>query len=180
MKLNRLFLKLLLAIGVLVYSHTTFSQTNTAIAADSTSQEQKRLVFGVGFGLNFVGGTNISLSPNLIYKVSDKVSFGVGIQGSYAAIKDLQNTTTFGGNIISFYSPVKKITTLLEFAQLRVKTKTETPTENTVKYWDSALFVGAGFSVTKNILIGAKYNVLYDDEESVYTSAIIPFVNVSF
>lgn len=96
MKLNRSFLKLLLAIGVLVYSNHTFSQTNTAIAADSTSQEQKRLVFGVGFGLNFVGGTNISLSPNLIYKVSDKVSFGVGIQGSYAAIKDLQNTTTFG------------------------------------------------------------------------------------
>ncbi|NNC33789.1 MAG: hypothetical protein HKO09_02810, partial [Croceitalea sp.] len=57
----------------------------------------------------------------------------------------------------------------------------ETPTgEETNKYWDSALFVGAGLNITNKIAIGAKYNMLYDKDESVYTSAVIPFVNITF
>lgn len=60
-------------------------------------------------------------------------------------------------------------------------TKTENLAENTTdKFWDSALFVGAGLNVTPSISIGAKVNLLYDSDETVYTSAVIPFVNVSF
>ncbi|MBT8261288.1 MAG: hypothetical protein KJO05_00595, partial [Bacteroidia bacterium] len=156
-------------------------QTTEIAVVDSTSQKQKRLKFGVGFGLNFVGGTNISLAPNLIYTVSNKVSIGGGVQGSYSAIKDLQSTTTIGGNVVTLYTPVKMITTLVEFVELYVSTKTETM-EGDIKetYWDSALFVGGGLNVTDKILIGAKYNVLYDEEESVYTSPVIPFVNITF
>jgi hypothetical protein len=177
----RLIKKTGMLIGVCIFSTNVYSQTATDKVADSTSTEQKRLKFGCGFGLNFVGGTNISIAPNLIYGVSDKVSFGGGIQGSYASIKDLQNTTTFGFNVIGQYSPVRKLTTLLEFTELRVSTKTETPTgTDTEKYWDSALFVGAGFNITDNIAIGAKYNLLYDKDKSVYTSPIIPFVNITF
>ena len=181
MKINKLMLRSIILIAAIMFYGNSFSQTTKTIETDSVNKEQKRLKFGVGFGLNFVGGTNISLSPNLTYKVSDKVSFGGGIQASYSAIKDFQNTTTFGANVLSIYSPVKKISMLLEFAQLRVITETETAQiKNKNKYWDSALFVGAGFKVTSKILIGAKYNVLYDENESVYTSAIIPFVNIAF
>ncbi|GHC64539.1 hypothetical protein [Ulvibacter litoralis] len=144
-------------------------------------QKQKRLKFGVGFGINFVGGTNISLAPNLTYLLSDKISIGGGIQGSYSSLKDIQSTTTFGGSVITQYSPIKQITTLLEFAELHVSTKTETATGAAKKtYWDSALFIGAGYNVTEKISLGAKYNVLYKEDESVYTSAIIPFVNITF
>ena len=160
----------------------TVSKGTTKIKViDNVPKEPKRLKFGVGFGLSFVGGTNISLAPNLTYKLSEKISFGVGIQGSYSAIKDLQNTTTFGGNVSTLYSPIRKITALLEFAELNVTTKTETPDgEIEDNYWDAALFVGAGFNVTDKISVGAKYNVLYDKDKSVYTSPIIPFVNISF
>lgn len=102
-------------------------------------------------------------------------------KGSYSAIKNLQNTTTFGANIITQYSPIEKISTLLEFAELRVSTKTESVAGNsTNNYWDSALFVGAGFNITSKISIGAKYNLLYKEGESVYTSPVIPFVNITF
>ncbi|MCJ7465673.1 MAG: hypothetical protein MUO53_03155 [Maribacter sp.] len=137
--------------------------------------------FGCGFGLSFVGGTNFSLSPNLMYDVSKKVSLGGGVQESYTTIKDLQNTPTIGANIIGQYSPIEKITTLLEFAELNVSTKTETPTgKDTRKYWDSALFVGACLNITSKIAVGAKYNLLYKKDESVYTSPVIPFVNITF
>ncbi|MEP3371823.1 MAG: outer membrane beta-barrel protein [Maribacter dokdonensis] len=165
---------------------------NTPVSLDSTTTEQlqtvdslvtvdPRLKFGCGFGLNFLGGTNISLSPNLIYIVSDNFSLGAGVQGSYNSIKNVQKTTTFGANVIGQYNLSKKLMSLLEFAQLKVNTKQETPTgEIKDDFWESALFVGAGYNINNKISIGAKFNVLYDDDESVYSSPIIPFVNITF
>lgn len=183
MKSNKLFLKAFLVIGTLILTANVYSQNAVTVAADSIIKEEKRLKIGVGFGLNFVGATNISLSPNLSYKVSDKISFGAGIQGSYSSIKNFQNTTTIGGNLITVYSPIQKISLLLEFVELNVSTKTEqTETAPEIKnnYWDTALFIGAGFNITRKISVGAKYNMLYDENESVYTSAVIPFVNITF
>jgi long-subunit fatty acid transport protein len=197
MKINNLVSKLLIVMGVFLCSLPIYSQTTniavidstnvtvndsiTLAAIDTTIQAPKRLKFGVGFGLNFVGGTNITLSPNLMYSLSDKVAIGAGIQGSYSAIKDLQNTTTFGGNMLTQYNPSRSILTLVELVLLNVSTKTDTPTGETKDtYWDTALFVGAGVNITEKITIGAKYNLLYKEDESVYTSPILPFVNISF
>ncbi|WP_276168352.1 alpha-ketoglutarate decarboxylase [Zobellia alginiliquefaciens] len=174
-------IQLALVIGALFFSINTSAQVTEVAVQDSMAVVNKRLRFGCGFGLSFVGGTNIALSPNLMYSLSNKVSLGLGLQGSYTSIKDLQKTTTFGGNIISQYQPIEKLMLLLEFAQLKVNTTTEAVTGDIeTDYWDSALFIGAGLNITKNIAIGAKYNVLYDKDESVYTSPILPFVNIAF
>ncbi|RMA58801.1 hypothetical protein [Ulvibacter antarcticus] len=181
MKLFKFFIKAVIIIGVLLFSVDGFTQTTQIEVIDSTAQKQPRFKFGCGFGLSFIGGTNISLAPNIAYQYNEKFSLGVGIQGSYSAIKNLQNTTTFGANIITQYTPIKLLTTLIEFAELNVTTKTETANGETEdNYWDSALFVGAGLNITENISVGAKYNVLYDSDKSVYTSPVIPFVNISF
>jgi hypothetical protein len=178
--------KIAICFCLLISCSKMFSQTAkdsiTQKVADTTIvKEPKKLKFGCGFGLNFVGGTNISVSPNLTYNVNDKIAIGGGLQGSYAAIKNLQNTTTFGVNLLGKYNPAKKITTLLEFSQLRVSTKKDSPTEkSTNSYWDSAFFAGAGYNITNKISVGAKYNFLYKEGKSVYTSPIIPYVNISF
>lgn len=177
-------LTLILSIGFFIFSLNSYSQTETDSVAKQkvdtvTVKEPKKLNFGMGFGLNFVGGTNIGLSPSLTYNVSNKVAFGLGLQFNYLSLKDIQSTTTYGATTFFNYRPSQKIMTLLEFAQLRVSTKSDID-DSERKFWDSALFVGAGFNVTKKITIGAKYNLLYDEDESVYSSAIIPFVNISF
>ena len=106
-------LRLILTIGIFVYSYNSFSQTST----DSIQKKKvdtlivkmgKKLKFGSGFGLNFVGGTNISISPNLTYNESNKVAFGLGVQFNYLALKDIQNTTTYGANTLFQYRPSKK------------------------------------------------------------------------
>lgn len=180
MKKVTLILNLLIAFIFLTVSQNAYSQNNLTVK-DSTVKEQKRLKFGVGFGLNFVGGTNISLSPNLTYALNEKISLGGGLLGSYAAIKDLQSTTTFGVNIIAEYRPIPQITTLLEHAQLKVNTKLETP-EGEIKdnFWEPVLFIGAGYNITNKISVGAKYNILYTEDESVYSTPVVPFVNISF
>ncbi|NND63661.1 MAG: hypothetical protein HKN48_10785 [Flavobacteriaceae bacterium] len=172
---------LLLVIALLFSCENIYSQTTEIKVIDSTAQKPNKFKFGLGFGLSFVGGTNVSLAPNVIYNASEKFSFGMGVQGSYTAIKDVQNTTTIGGNVIALYTPVKILTTLVEFTELNVSTKVDTP-EGSEKdnFWDSALFLGAGININEKISVGAKYNVLYNEDESVYTSPVIPFVNISF
>lgn len=182
---SKLIFKSLVLIAVITFTQKSFSQEATdsikKIAVNTIKPAEKKLKFGCGFGLNFVGGTSISVSPNLIYKVSDKISFGSGLQGSYNAIKNLQNTTTFGANVLGFYYPSKKIQTFLEFSELRVITSTETNSIKTSNsYWDSALFVGGGYNITSKIAVGAKYNFLYKEGKSVYTSPVVPYVNISF
>lgn len=176
-------LKLILAVGIFVYSYNSFSQTNVDSSqvknVNSIVKMDKKLKLGCGFGLNFVGGTTINISPNLTYNVSNKVAFGLGLQWNYLSLKDIQSTTTYGANTIFQYNPSQKIMNLLEFAQLRVSTKYEED-DSKNNYWDSALFIGAGLNITKNISIGAKYNFLYKEDESIYTSPVIPFVNISF
>jgi len=174
-------LKLALIIGTLLISPTLHSQVTEVTIPDSTAVAEKPLKFGCGFGLSFVGGTNIGLSPHLIYDVSNKISLGAGLQGNYTSIKDLQKTITYGANAIGQYNPIPSLTTLLEFVQLKANTTTEAVTGDIeTDYWDSALFVGAGLNLTPKISLGAKYNLLYDSDESVYTSPIIPFVNITF
>jgi len=184
MKISKLLSKFALTIGMLFLSFSAFSQT----FADTISQnnkdiliekEPKKIKFGCGFGLNFVGGTNISLSPNLTFRVNEKIFVTGGIQGSYAAIKDIQSTITYGASILGQFNPSKKILTTLEFTQLRVSTN-NVAGDITKNYWDSALFIGAGLNVTNKISVGVKYNLLYKEGVSIYTSPIIPFVNITF
>lgn len=179
--MKKLAFKIAIFITLFIVSTEVYAQTTNISVIDSAATVEPKLKFGCGFGLNFVGGTNLTLSPNLMYAVSEKISLGGGIQGSYNSIKDVQKTTTFGANIIGVYNPTKKFTTLVEFAELYVNTTKLDPLNYVKnKFWESALFVGAGFNITNKITVGAKYNVLYDDDESVYTSPIIPFVNISF
>ena len=179
------FIKFNLALlfSVCLFFSTTsgFAQTNTVVLADSISKKPSNWKLGMGFGLNFVGGTNISLAPSLLHNVSEKITLGIGLQYNYSAIKDLKKTSTIGGTLSTFYSPSPRFLTLLEFAELNVTSKTET-TEGEIKdsFWESALFIGAGVNITNKITVGAKYNMLYKEDESVYTTPVIPFVNISF
>jgi long-subunit fatty acid transport protein len=140
---------------------------------------KNRLKFGLGFGVNFVGGTNLSLSPNLTYPVTKSFSIGGGLQFNYAGLKNIQKTITYGANALIYYTPVRQLLTTLEFSELHVNQNLLIAnTKN--EFWESALFIGAGIQITPKISLGAKYNVLYDKNKSVYSSPVVPFINISF
>ena len=84
----------MIAITALGWSTNAFSQVTDVVVTDSTGQTDKRVRFGCGFGLSFVGGTSIALSLNLIYQLGNRASIGAGVQGSYTSIKDLQEACT--------------------------------------------------------------------------------------
>lgn len=139
----------------------------------------KRLKVGLGFGLNFVGGTNLSLSPSLTYAVVKNLAIGGGLLFNYAAIKNVQKTTTYGINALVNYTPAKLLVTSLEFSEMHV-TSNSIITNTKSDFWESALFLGAGLQVTPKLSVGGKYNLLYNKDKSVYASPVVPFINVSF
>lgn len=160
-------------------AQTTTIDSLKSINTTTNPSNPKKVNFGLGFGMSFVGGTNISLAPNLSRRLSDKLSIGGGLQFNYAGIKNLQKTITYGLNAFGYFTPVKRLLTTLEFSEMRVNQKLLV--SSTKKdFWESALFIGAGLEITPKISAGAKYNVLYKKDKSIYTSPVIPFVNIGF
>ena len=46
-------------------------------------------------------------------------------------------------------------------------------------YTYPALFLGIGYT-TGNLTAGVKYDVLFDEDDSIYSSALVPFISVYF
>ena len=132
---------------------------------------------GFGFGSNY---TNIALAPSAIYDFNQYISAGIALQGSYVKQKNFYESYMYGPTFIVLGNPIPQIQLSAELEQLRVNVAYEDrlgfPNDN---FWNTALFLGAGYR-TNNITIGARYNVLHDSGNNVYSDALMPFVRVYF
>ncbi len=138
--------------------------------------------FGGGVGLNFGDGYfSGTLAPSGIYQFDHQLALGVGLSASYNKQKNLYNSTILGGSIIGLFNPINEIQISSEFEQLHVNRDFD---QNHIgnpddKYWYPALFLGAGYR-SGNFTIGIRYDVLYDDEKSIYSDPWIPFMRFYF
>lgn len=136
--------------------------------------------FGGGLGLGFGNETfNISVSPSAIYRLNEKLAFGTGISFNYSKFQT-SKLFAYGGTLMTFFNPIRPIQLSAEFEQLRVNERYEFDGLNyNYDYWSPALFLGAGYS-TNNVTIGLKFDVLYDDQTSIYGTPLLPFIRVYF
>jgi long-subunit fatty acid transport protein len=140
----------------------------------------KKVQFGGGFGLGFGSGfTNISLAPSSIYNAYQYVSVGLGVQYSYLKQKNVFASNMYGGSIITLFNPIQEIQLSAELEQLRVNVDYKGLSSISNDFWNTGLFVGAGYRM-ENITIGARYNVLFDNDKGVYGDALMPFLRVLF
>lgn len=131
---------------------------------------------GIGF---FNGGFNASISPSAIYPVTSEFSAGASLSFNYAKFGD-NKLLAYGGSVLSLYNPIPQLQLSAELEQLRINRSYEAiPNYIEENYWSPALFIGAGYS-TYNVTIGLRYNLLYKDDRSIYTSALLPFIRVYF
>lgn len=132
---------------------------------------------GASFGDGFFSGT---LAPSAIYEFNDQFALGVGLNGTYNSRKYFYKSTIFGGSILGFFNPIQEIQLSAELEELNVNRKWEDnlgiADEN---YWYPALFIGAGYR-TRNVTFGIRYDVLYDNDKSIYADPWAPFVRVYF
>ena len=138
------------------------------------------LRFGGGVGLGFGNNSfNVQLAPSAIYPASEAWAFGLGLNFNYAKFGD-DKFTAYGGSLLSLFNPIPPIQLSAEFEQLRVQRDfaIAVPGADT-DYWLPALFAGLGYS-SGPVTFGLRYDLLYDDERSIYASPLMPFVRFYF
>ena len=130
---------------------------------------------GLGFGSNY---TDISLAPSAIYNFNEYIALGLGAQYTYIKQKNYYASHFYGGSIIGLFNPIPTIQLSAELEELRVNINLDDTNRITQNYWNTGLFLGAGYR-SGNATIGARYNVL-NDTNNIYGSAFMPFVRVYF
>jgi len=152
-------------------------------APDKTSSEfWEKVRFGGGVGLSFGDGFfSATLAPQAIYQVNEIVGLGVGLNGTINNRKDIYKSTILGGSLISTFNAFQGVQLSAEFEELNVNRKFDSNFASNLddNYWYSALFLGAAYR-TGNIAFGIRYDVLYDDEKSIYAEPWVPFMRVMF
>jgi hypothetical protein len=149
------------------------------MTAPSKNDFWKKVQFGGGIGASFGSGyTDVTLAPGAIYNFNPIVAAGVGLQGSYIRVKNNYESYIYGGSLIGLVNPLEQLQLSAELEEVRVN-RTFTGFSNGDNFWNTALFIGAGFR-TQNVTIGARYNVLYDKNDLVYSDPFMPFIRVYF
>lgn len=137
--------------------------------------------FGGGIGLNFGSGFfSGTLAPSAIYQFDEKLALGLGLNFTYNSQENVYNSTILGGSLISLYNVIPQVQLSAEFEQLNVNRKFESNLNiANDNYWIQALYLGAGYR-SGNVAVGIRYDVLYDDERSIYADPWAPFVRFYF
>lgn len=140
----------------------------------------KKVRLGGGIGFNFSnGGFNGSIAPSAIYQFNEFFAAGLGVNVNYYKFNN-QKFWAYGPSAIILANPIPQIQISGEIEQLRVNSSTQIAT-GTVEdnFWSPALFIGAGYR-TNFATVGIRYNVLHNNENSIYLNAWVPFVRFYF
>jgi len=173
-------LKMIAVLFWLLFAHPVFSQQS----------DESGWQFGGGIGLSVGSGyTDVLLAPGAIYNFNPYFAAGAGLQGSYVRAKNRYESYIYGGSIVGLFSPIPQAQLSAELEQLRVNTTYSgfyyqpyidgTRTSSKENFWNTALYIGAGYRV-QNVTIGVRYNVLYDENKSVYSEPFMPFIRAYF
>ena len=154
-------MKFLLTLATLVF----------ALGVSAQSKLSDKIYFGGGGGFSAGSNqTNISIFPQVGYKITDRYSAGIGITYQYVRVKQPVDITlsNYGWSIFNRFNVTNQFFAYAEFERLSF----EFPTgsfENTDRSSFNSLLVGAGYSeqlggrASFNVM--ALYNVLYDESE---------------
>ncbi|MGB7786489.1 MAG: hypothetical protein WBL27_10340 [Salinimicrobium sp.] len=131
---------------------------------------------GVSFSNGFFSGY---LAPKAVYDFNSYFSAGIGSLVSYS---DGSNYTawTLGGSLIGLARPLPMLQLSAELEENYVTRDLEYyGTDIKENYWTPALFFGIGYT-TGPVTAGIRYDVLHDEQKSIYADAFMPFVTILF
>lgn len=168
---------ILFSVFAFIFITLAFSQDNLP---EEKSDFWQHVRFGGGIGLN-IGNAVFSgtLAPSAIYDFNYQFSLGVGLNGTYYSQKNVFKSTILGGSVISLFNPIQEIQLSGEFEQNHVSQNFDNKAFQDNEYWVPALFIGVGYR-TRQVTIGLRYDVLYNENKSVYANPWGPFFRFYF
>lgn len=161
-----------------LFACSLFAQNNGSSQNDFWNNVRFGGGIGLSFGDRFFSGT---LAPSAVYEFNNQFAAGIGLNATYAKQKNVFKSTILGGSIVGLFNPIPEIQLSSEFEELNVNRDFEDGffSTNAGNYWYSALFLGAGYR-TGNITFGIRYDILYDEDKSIYADPWMPFFRVYF
>jgi long-subunit fatty acid transport protein len=171
------FRNLFVLFALFFLNETPAQENNSDI--NHPTQFWDKVQFGGGIGLGFGSGfTDISLAPSAIYNINEYGSIGLGLQYKYLKQQNSFASHLYGGSVIGLLNPLPEIQLSAELEQLRVNVNLDGSNSNSQSFWNTGLFVGAGYR-SGFATMGVRYNVL-QDENNIYGSRFMPFVRFYF
>ncbi|WAC03838.1 alpha-ketoglutarate decarboxylase [Lacinutrix neustonica] len=168
---------ILFSVFTLIFITLAHSQGDSSKAENNFWQQVR---FGGGIGLSIGNAVfSATLAPSAVYDFNRQFSLGVGLNGTYYRQKNAFKSTILGGSVISLFNPIQEIQLSGEFEQNHVSQNFDAVAFQDDSYWVPALFVGMGYRV-QQATIGLRYDVLYDNDKSVYATPWAPFIRVYF
>lgn len=173
--------KYLLFIISLTLNSVIYAQIN------QNQQIENNWRFGGGLGLSFGNNSyfGFNISPSVGYMVANNLELGTTAGYQYAKDDYVKLNLFNAGPYINFF-PIENIFLRANFMYYTGKQKynNRTPYYNDVYEADldeSALWLGAGYQSGGPIRFqaGIMYNVLYKENESIFSSGFQPFMGVS-
>jgi hypothetical protein len=147
-------------------SFTTFSQK---------SDFWDNVQFGGGFTLGLGNQTTIGISPSAIYNFDNGFALGAGLGYLYSEISDF-SSTAYSASIISLYQTKFGVQFSGEFEYYFASQTNSFGSFNTNF---PALHLGIAYNQGR-FAFGVRYDVLYDDDKSIFASPISPVVRFYF
>ena len=156
-----------------------------SINAQNDGDFWSKVRYGGSIGAAFGNGyTDVMIAPGALYEVNDYYGVGVSLMGSYVYQDNYYESWLYGGSLINLFNPIPQIQLSAELEQLRVnldydERDTELYGPQDRDFWNTALYLGAGYR-TPNVTVGIRYNVLFNENDFVYSEAWMPFIRVYF
>jgi long-subunit fatty acid transport protein len=163
-------LRIRLLIVVLFFVKSIYSQQN------ENHNFWENVQFGGGLNVGISNNiTNLGISPSAIYNFNDQFSAGLSVSYLYSKHKDIDEALNiYGGSVLGLYNLSDEILISAEFEE-NIISQSGFDSRNV-----EALYFGLGYSVGENVTFGMRYDVLYDEDKSIYGSAFSPIVRVYF
>lgn len=141
-----------------------------------------RLGGGLGFGFGNSNYTSISIQPFVSYQFSKIINGGLSAGYQYAKWDNSKQNLFNFGPFINIH-PIENVFMRVHFEQYfgNQKVKFGMGQSATYNYDESALWLGAGYRTSGKVsfFTGLMYNVLYKEDDSLFSNGFRPIVGVS-
>lgn len=193
-KLIFIFFTTLLVSSAFFQLHAQVTPIDPDAAEETTDDKNKaseqagddklfdRLVFGGNFGLSFGTYTNIDISPLVGYKITPKLTSGIGFIYQYVKYQDPYNNpynytddykaTVWGGRVFTQYDIFYGLFAHTEYEMQYLKYEFLESPYDSGSVEIPALYLGAGYKLklgeNSALQILALYNFLYNSNDLFY------------
>lgn len=158
-----------------------YSETmNANFDQTSRSYYERHWTFGGSLGFNFWDDqTSIVIAPKAYYNVSPKFLTGFGVTYMYSDNDSgiySYSANSFGGSVMGAIRPIPNLQLDIEYEGIQTSRNSGLIEDD---FWNNALYLGASFIAGK-VSFGFRYDVLFDQQTSVYASAFNPVIGFYF